>query len=101
MISWAYIFHAPESDPAKDRFVIERAGARATLVAVPNLPAAEKVAKELVASGVKSIELCGHFGVFGVGSIITAIEGKAAVGGVTFAAESVMKVVEAFMPSKA
>ena len=96
MISWAYIFHAPEADPAKDRFVLERAGVRATIVGVPNVEAATKVATELVAAGAKSIELCGAFGIRGVERVLNAVGGRAAVSGVMFPSESVTKVVEAF-----
>jgi len=48
-INWSYIFHAPETNPAKDRLVIDRAGCRSTLVGVPDMAAALKVAQELSA----------------------------------------------------
>jgi Family of unknown function (DUF6506) len=100
-VSWAYIFHAPEADPAKDRFVIDRAGIRSILVAVPNHAAASKVAIDLVQKdGVKSIELCGYFGMVEAAKIFNALEGKVAVGPVMFGAESVLGVAAAFFPDK-
>ena len=35
MISWAFIFEAPETNPQVDRMVIERGGMRTTIVGVP------------------------------------------------------------------
>jgi hypothetical protein len=99
-VNWAYIFQSPKSNPATDRLVIHREGVRSTLVAVPDTDAAERVAVELVQSGVKAIELCGMFGVAAAAKILQAIEGKAAVGCVTFASDSTMKMIEAFVPSK-
>jgi hypothetical protein len=99
-ISWGYIFHAPQADPAKDRFVLDRAGCKATLVAVPDQDTAVRVAKEMVQSGIKSIEVCGMFGVTGAARIFEALEGRAAVGGVTFGSESIAKVMEAFFPPR-
>jgi histidinol dehydrogenase len=99
-ISWAYIFHAPGADPVKDRVVIERQGIKATLVPVSDHDSAVKVASELVASGVTSIEVCGAFGLTGANKVFQAVAGRAAVGGVTFGAESIAKVMETFMPRK-
>jgi hypothetical protein len=97
--TWAYIFHAPEADPAKDRFVIDRGGVRAILVAVPNHAAATSVASELVKKeGAVSIEVCGYFGPLEAAKIHGALEGKVPVGPVMFGAESVLGVVKAFFP---
>lgn len=95
--SWAYIFHAPESDPAKDRFVIDRAGCKCTLVAVPDNAAAARVAVQLMKSGAKSIELCGYFGPMGAVEVLRAVEGKVAVGTVMFGSESIANVMKAFL----
>ena len=97
-INWSYIFHAPETNPAKDRLVIDRAGCRSTLVGVPDMAAALKVAQELVNAGTKSIEVCGYFGPHGAMEIFKAVQGKVAVGCVMFGSESVANVYKAFMP---
>ena len=94
--NWAYIFHAPQSDPTKDRFVIDRAGCKSTIVAVPDNATATKVAVELAKAGAKSIELCGFFGPLAAAEIYKAVEGKVALGVVMFGAESVANVMKAF-----
>jgi len=96
--SWAYIFHAPETDPAKDRLVIDRAGCRSTIVGVPDHASALKVAVELANSGVKSIELCGYFGPSGAAEVLKAVQGKVAVAPVMFGGESVLNAAKAFFP---
>ena len=97
-INWAYIFHAPETDPAKDRLVIRRAGCVSTLGGVPDQAAAIKVAQELVNSGAKSIEVCGYFGPLGAAEIFKAVQGKVAIGCVMFGGESVANAYKAFFP---
>src|SRR5262245_35462170 len=97
--SWAYIFHAPAADPAKDRFVIDRAGCKATIIAVPDNAAAAREAVELMKSGVKSIELCGYFGPTGAVEVLRAVDGKVAVGAVMFGSESIANVMKAVMGS--
>ena len=96
--NWAYIFHAPQTDPVKDRVVIDRAGCRCTLVPVTDVATAAKVAAELVNSGVKSIEVCGFFGPLGAAEIFKATQGKVAIGSVMFGSESVLNVYKAFFP---
>jgi hypothetical protein len=96
--NWAYIFHAPQTDPAKDRLVIDRAGCKSTIVGVPDHAAAVKVAVELASAGAKSIELCGFFGPVAAAEIHKATEGRVALGVVMFGAESVPNVMKAFFP---
>lgn len=96
--NWAYIFHAPETNPAKDRLVIDRAGCKSTIVGVPDHATAVKVAVELANDGAKSIELCGFFGPVAAAEIHKALEGKVALGVVMFGAESIPMVMKAFFP---
>ena len=96
--NWGYIFHAPDTDPAKDRLVIHRAGCRSTLVGVPDQASAIKVAVELANSGAKSIEVCGYFGPLGAAEIFKAVQGKVAIGCVMFGGESVQNAYRAFFP---
>ena len=88
-MSWAYIYGQPESDPLADRIVIDRAGQRTILVPVPDEFAAAGVAVELVDEGVQLIELCGGFTAPDAARVIEAVDGRAAVGHVTFGVESV------------
>jgi hypothetical protein len=85
MISWAFIFEAPETDPGTDRFVIERGGVRSTVVAVPEQSAVVQVAIDLVRGGVQFIELCGGFEPVWAGKVIEATGGSVPVGCVGYA----------------
>lgn len=84
MISWAFIFDAPETDPKTDRFVIERGGMRSIMVPVSDPADAVALAVELVKDGVQFIELCGGFELSLVGKIVDAIDGTVPVGHVGF-----------------
>jgi hypothetical protein len=82
---WAFIFlGAGQEDPAVDRAVIERGGLTTTIVAVPDPSRAAAVARELVADGAQSIELCGAFGPASVAEVLQATGGQIPVGGVTY-----------------
>ena len=85
MISWAFIFEAPETDPRTDRFVIERGGVRSTVVAVPEQSAVVQVAVDLVRDGVQFIELCGGFEPIWAGRVVEATGGSVPVGCVGYA----------------
>lgn len=85
MISWAFIFEAPETDPRIDRLVIERGGVRSTVVAIPEQSAAVQVAVDLVRDGVQFIELCGGFEPIWAGKIVEATGGSVPVGCVGYA----------------
>jgi hypothetical protein len=99
VISWAYIFEAPETDPGSDRMVIERGGLRSIVVAVPEPSAAVKTAVELVDDGVQFIELCGGFEPIWVGKVIEATGGRVPVGTVGYAgSESINKMAAIFAP---
>jgi hypothetical protein len=95
---WAFIYEAPETDPLRDRFVIDRAGVRSVLVPVLDIAAATKVAVELVDDGIQFIELCGGFGPAGAAKVIEAVGGRVAVGSVAFGAESIAKLAAVFAP---
>lgn len=84
MISWAFIFEAPETDPKVDRLLIERGGVRSIIVAVPEQSAAPEVAVELVAEGVQFIELCGGFEPQWAGVVTEATNGRVPVGSVGY-----------------
>ena len=80
----AFIFLAPEVDPAKDRETVITPQVELTAVAARNYQQAEAVAVELVEQGIEAIELCGGFGNKGTARIAEAVAGKAAVGAVRF-----------------
>lgn len=87
--SWAYIYEHPGTDPVVDRRVIDRDGQRTALVPVPEASDAPAVARELVASGVELIELCGGFDVGTVARVVDAVDGTVPVGHVSFGFESI------------
>jgi predicted Rossmann-fold nucleotide-binding protein len=80
----AFIFIAPEADPAKHRSIVKTSAVHLTVVGVKNYDEAEKVAKELVNQGITSLELCGGFGSMGTAAVSKAVEHKASVGAVRF-----------------
>lgn len=85
MITWAFIFEAPETDPLVDRMVIERAGTRSIIVAVPEQAAVVQVAVGLVAEGAQFIELCGGFEPSWAGRVVEATRAQVPVGTVGYA----------------
>lgn len=85
MISWAFIFEAPETDPGTDRLVIKRGGVRSIVVAVPEQSAVVQVAVDLVRDGVQFIELCGGFEPVWAGRVIEAVGSSVPVGCVGYA----------------
>lgn len=99
MISWAFIFEAPETDPTIDRMVIERAGLRTMIVAVPEQAAAVQLAVDLVEGGAQFIELCGGFEPAWTGKIIEATGGRVPVGCVGYSGgESIARLAGIFAP---
>lgn len=80
----AFIFVAPECDPAQHRSVVKAPVVELITVGVKTYGEGCEVARRLVAEGVGAIELCGAFGNEGVAAITKAVEGKAVVGVVRF-----------------
>jgi hypothetical protein len=62
----AFIFIAPEADPAQHQALVKTPEVEVTTLAVTSYAQAEQVAQELVAAGIVAIELCGGFGAEGV-----------------------------------
>jgi hypothetical protein len=79
----AFIFVAPDVDPAVHRAQVTTPAVELTVVAAQNYAQAEQ-AQNLVAAGIVAIELCGGFGNEGAARIAKAVQGKAAVGVVRF-----------------
>jgi hypothetical protein len=88
-MQWAYIYEHPGTDPALDRVVVDRGGQRTLLVPVPDPSAAPAVAVALVDEGATLIELCGGFSLRDAARVAEAVGGRAPVGHVTFAVDSV------------
>ena len=84
MLEAAFIFVAPDADPATHRSQIKTPEVNLTAIGVKNYAAAEEVAKELVGAGIIAIELCAGFGNEGVARIKKAVENKIPVGAVRF-----------------
>lgn len=80
----AFIFIAPNTDPAIHRSVVETEAVTLISVGVSSYEAAVDTALKLVDEGVAAIELCGGFGNRGTAMISEAVKGKAAVGVVRF-----------------
>jgi 2-keto-3-deoxy-6-phosphogluconate aldolase len=80
----AFIFVAPDVDPAVHRSQVVTPAVELTVVAAQNYTQAEQVARALVDEGIVAIELCGGFGNEGTARIVKAVQGKAVVGAVRF-----------------
>ena len=80
----AFIFLAPEVNPAVHRAEVITPAVELTVVAAQNYAQAEQVARSLVDEGIVAIELCGGFGNEGTARMVKAVQGKAAVGAVRF-----------------
>ncbi|HKI81897.1 MAG TPA: DUF6506 family protein, partial [Pseudodesulfovibrio sp.] len=71
----AFIFVAPNADPARDRNWTKTEAVELLAVAVKDYAQAEAVARELVEKdGVKAIELCGGFGSAGTARVADAVD---------------------------
>ncbi len=80
----AFIFIAPNADPAIHRSAVETEQVTLISVGVSSYEAAVDTALQLVDEGVAAFELCGGFGNRGTAMISEAVKGKAAVGVVRF-----------------
>jgi hypothetical protein len=80
----AFIFIAPEANPAQHQAQVKTQAVEVTTLAVASYAEAERAAKELVAAGIVAIELCGGFGIEGVARVKRAVSDQAAVGAVRF-----------------
>lgn len=80
----AFIFVAPDVDPAVHRAQVVTPAVELTVVAAQNYAQAEQVARALVDEGIVAIELCGGFGNEGTARMVKAVQGKAVVGAVRF-----------------
>jgi hypothetical protein len=79
----AFIFIAPEADPAKDRQWVKTPMVHLLAVGVRNYDQAAALAVELVHNeGIAAIELCGGFGNLGTAKIAASV--KVPVGVVRF-----------------
>ncbi|SHN51082.1 hypothetical protein SAMN05660350_00249 [Geodermatophilus obscurus] len=89
VVSWAYVYEHPDTDPVVDRVVIDRSGQRTLLVPVPEASMAADVARALVEEGVELIELCGGLPLPLAAAVTSAVGDGVPVGHVTFAVDSV------------
>ena len=80
----AFVFVAPDVDPAVHRQTVVTPAVELTAVAVNNYDEAVEVCQDLVAEGIAAIELCGGFGHAGAAAVARAVGDKAAVGVVRF-----------------
>lgn len=80
----AFLFVAPDADPAKHATVIDTPVVELSVVGVADYRGAAEAAKRLVEQGVVAIELCAGFGTEGAAAVKRAVGDKAAVGVVRF-----------------
>ena len=80
----AFLFIAPKTDKDTHKALIETEILNLNVVGVSTYAQACEVAKQLVAQGVKAIELCAGFGNEGIAQVKMAVENKAYVGAVKF-----------------
>ena len=80
----AFMFVAPEADPAIHRSVIKTPEVELITIGVGNYAMAERIARDLINEGVNAIELCGGFGIEGTSRVKKAVGEKAVVGVVRF-----------------
>ena len=80
----AFIFIAPQANPAIHTSKVVTSEVEVTTVAVSSYAEACRVAVDLVAHDCVAIELCGGFGADGVARVSQAVRGKADVGVVRF-----------------
>lgn len=78
------MFIAPGANPQQHRSVIQTPAVELTVVGVKDYQDAVTAAKELAASGIGAIELCGGFGHEGVAKIAAAAGSGVQVGVVRF-----------------
>ena len=83
-VNAAFIFVAPETDKEVHRAVIETPALILTVIGVKNYEEGVTVAREMIETGVKAIELCAGFGNEGIAMISKAVKGQASVGAVKF-----------------
>ena len=70
----AFIFVAPEADPATSRAWVKTPKVHLLTVGVADYAQAEAVAREIVEKeGIGAIELCGGFGIAGTARIAAAV----------------------------
>lgn len=80
----AFLFVAPEADPAIHRQWVKTAKVHLLAIGVKDYAQAVATAKTLTAEGIAAIELCGGFGNRGAALIAEAVGGKIPVGVVRF-----------------
>ena len=80
----AFIYVAPQCDPAKQRVVIPGEVIDLHVAGCSNYDQAEQVAREMAALGCSAIELCAGFGNDGIARVQKAVGPNVAVGAVKF-----------------
>jgi predicted polyphosphate/ATP-dependent NAD kinase len=83
-MKWAFIYTLDDSSAMPRTDVI----GSLVCVGVRSASDAPAVAQQLVADGVKFIELCGGFGGAGLGSVIAAVDNRVPVGAVFFGVDA-------------
>lgn len=83
-MKWAFIYTL--DDPAEPTR-IDRIGTL-VCVGIANIAEAPEMTRQLLAEGVELIELCGGFGGAGLGSVVSAANGRVPVGAVFYGVDA-------------
>ncbi|MDF1759801.1 MAG: DUF6506 family protein [Coxiellaceae bacterium] len=88
--NFAYVFLGPDLDSSKDRAEVKTDAFTFTTVGVDFTKKEQviEVAKELVANGAQTLELCGGFGPLWIAKVYEAIDGVVPVGSVSYGPEA-------------
>jgi hypothetical protein len=101
-IDYLFMFRADTCDPDKHRAVIATPEGDVTIVGVPTLEQACRVAAAAAMAGTADfIELCGDFGEDGCRRVIAAVDGRLPVGYVTYLPEELTKLDALFEKAQA
>lgn len=82
-MKWAFIYLVEPDEPVRT----DTLGSLVS-VGVRDVAAAASIARQLVDEGVELIELCGGFGGEGLGTVVSAVQGKVPVGAVFYGVDA-------------
>jgi predicted polyphosphate/ATP-dependent NAD kinase len=99
LIKFGFIVTGAGLDPAIHRQVMSSGTFEMVSVGVSTPAEAIPIAREMVASGVQLLELCGGFGPLWTAKVLEAIEQRIPVGAVGYGPESIDAMHRLFAPS--
>lgn len=88
MQKWGFIYTLGDPEGTVRRDVIGSEACELICVGVPSVEGAADAARDLLASGVELIELCGAFEAEGLAAVKAAVEGKVPAGAVFYGGDA-------------